>query len=96
MLPDSLNIGLIEDDPVMGGSIVQRLELEGCGVRWWQSGKEALGARDKAFGDLDLVLCDIRLPDMDGEEVYRNLAGTAGCPRSSSLPATVKSTRRCG
>ncbi|MFZ2099857.1 MAG: sigma-54 dependent transcriptional regulator [Oricola sp.] len=80
MRPEGLNIGLIEDDPVMGGSIVQRLELEGCAVRWWHTGREALQANGKAFGDLDLVLCDIRLPDMDGEEVYRSLTSEKAVP----------------
>ena len=80
MQPEALNIGLIEDDPVMGGSIVQRLELEGCAVRWWHTGQEALQAHGKLFGDLDLVLCDIRLPDMDGEEVYRSLTREKAVP----------------
>ena len=42
MQPDRARIGLVEDDPVMGGSIVQRLELEGWKVTWWQSGLEAI------------------------------------------------------
>ncbi|PVB60956.1 sigma-54 dependent transcriptional regulator [Labrenzia sp. 011] len=74
MQPEGLSIGLIEDDPVMGGSIVQRLELEGCAVHWWQSGSEALKAHGKTFDELDLVLCDIKLPDIDGEAVYRSLS----------------------
>lgn len=77
---DVLNIGLIEDDSVMGGSIVQRLELEGYAVRWWQTGQEALQANGKIFGDLDLVLCDIRLSDMNGEEIYRCLMREKAVP----------------
>ncbi|TIP74475.1 MAG: response regulator transcription factor, partial [Mesorhizobium sp.] len=42
MLPERARIGLVEDDLVMGGSIVQRLELEGWRVTWWQSGCEAI------------------------------------------------------
>lgn len=80
MQPEALNIGLIEDDPIMGGSIVQRLELEGCAVRWWQTGQEALQAHGKTFGDLDLVLCDIRLPDMNGEDIYRTLTSQKAVP----------------
>lgn len=71
---EGLQIGLIEDDPVMGGSIVQRLELEGHTVRWWQSGLDVLRTRGDAVADLDLVLCDVRLPDSNGEEVYRSLS----------------------
>jgi two-component system, NtrC family, response regulator HydG len=80
MQHEALNIGLIEDDPVMGGSIVQRLELEGCSVRWWQTGDEALRATGKTLGGLDLILCDMRLPDMDGEDVYRRLTGNKAVP----------------
>jgi FixJ family two-component response regulator len=42
-------IGIVDDDPVMGESLVQRLELEGYQARWWQSGEEALSQlRDAA------------------------------------------------
>lgn len=80
MQPEVLNIGLIEDDPVMGGSIVQRLELEGCAVHWWQTGSEALNVPSRSFDDLDLVLCDIKLPDMSGEDIYRSLIGIRAMP----------------
>ncbi len=80
MLPDRARIGLVEDDPVMGGSIVQRLELEGCQVTWWQSGKEAIGAIPAAAHVLDLVICDIRLPDVSGETVFNELARQANAP----------------
>ncbi|WP_159587974.1 sigma-54-dependent transcriptional regulator [Chelativorans xinjiangense] len=69
MLPERARIGLVEDDPVMGGSIVQRLELEGWDVTWWQTGREAVDAID-CVAALDLVICDIRLPDMSGEAVF--------------------------
>ena len=80
MLPDRARIGLVEDDPVMGGSIVQRLELEGWQVTWWQSGKEAIGAIPAAAHVLDLVICDIRLPDVSGETVFNELARQANAP----------------
>ena len=80
MQPEMLNIGLIEDDPVMGGSIVQRLELEGFAVRWWQSGGEAFREAHDMLGELDLILCDMRLPDMSGEDVYRRFADDTVSP----------------
>ena len=80
MLPDSARIGLVEDDPVMGGSIVQRLELEGWQVSWWQSGLEAIGAIPAAAHALDLVICDIRLPDVSGETVFNELARQPNAP----------------
>ena len=35
-------IGIVDDDPIMGESLVQRLQLEGYRAIWWQSGEEAL------------------------------------------------------
>jgi two-component system response regulator HydG len=80
MLPERARIGLVEDDPVMGGSIVQRLELEGWQVTWWQSGREAIGAIPAAAHALDLVICDIRLPDVSGETVFNELARQPNTP----------------
>ena len=77
---DHTGIGLIEDDLVMGGSIVQRLELEGLAVNWWQSGREAVEAIAAAPDAIDLVICDIRLPDMSGETVFSELARCPGTP----------------
>ena len=62
-------VAVVDDDPIMGESLQRALELEGWRAVWWHTGKRAV---DGMF-DLcpDLVLCDIRLPDMDGEEVFR-------------------------
>jgi DNA-binding NtrC family response regulator len=65
MLPrEKARIGVIEDDEVMGGTLVQRLELEGYTPIWWRTGQEALEALFTARPDL--VVCDIHLPDMGG------------------------------
>ena len=42
MLLENRNLALIEDDPIMGESLAQRLKLEGATVHWWRSGAEAL------------------------------------------------------
>lgn len=78
MQHESLRIGLVEDDLVMGGSIAQRLEIEGCVVDWWKSGAEAM--LSKRLRSADLVVCDIRLPDMSGEEIFRSLQVKRGSP----------------
>ena len=67
-LRDRGRIGVIEDDPVMGGTLVHRLELEGYLPFWWRTGQEALHLMAGAAPDL--VVCDIRLSDMTGEDVY--------------------------
>lgn len=73
-----MRVGVIEDDPIMGESIVQRLEIEGWAVTWWRSGKSALAS--DAFAQSHVIVCDIRLPDMSGEEVYRRKLGSADAP----------------
>jgi DNA-binding NtrC family response regulator len=65
---EGLKIGLIEDDPIMGESLVQVFNLEGADVLWWQSGAQALAALPHA--SRDIIICDIRLPDMNGEQIF--------------------------
>ncbi len=62
-------IGLIEDDLIMGESLVLGLTLEGCDVRWWKTGAEALS--ELPYSNASAVVCDIRLPDMEGSAVFR-------------------------
>ncbi len=65
------NICLIEDDPIMGESLVERLEHEGYAVTLYSIGAEALSyIPNQRF---DLIISDIRLPDMSGEQLYRQL-----------------------
>ncbi|KSV92922.1 arsenic response regulator transcription factor AioR [Sinorhizobium sp. GL28] len=73
-------IGLLEDDPIMGESLVQRLLLEGHKVQWWTRGDQALRELSGHAGDFDLVICDIRLPDMNGEEVFRQSCFESSTP----------------
>jgi DNA-binding NtrC family response regulator len=61
-------IGIIEDDLVVGGTLAHRLELEGYTPLWWRTGREAL--EGLCAQRPDLVVCDIVLPDMNGEEVF--------------------------
>lgn len=65
------SVSLIEDDPVMGGSLSQRLGLEGYSVDWWRDGGEAVA--HVSARPPDAVICDIRLPDLSGEEVFNAL-----------------------
>ena len=69
-MPDELGcIAVVDDDPIMGESLQRALELEGWRVVWWHTGKQAVEGMPTLCPDL--VLCDIRLPDMTGEEVFR-------------------------
>ncbi|MGI9382463.1 MAG: sigma-54-dependent transcriptional regulator [Methyloligellaceae bacterium] len=68
MLHEGGQVGLVEDDPIMGESLLQRLTLEGLDVVWLKTGRDAL---DYLKTDRpDLIICDIRLPDMTGEDLF--------------------------
>ncbi len=62
-------IGIVEDDPIMGESLLQRLQLEGYNAIWWQSGESAL--EQLPTSGCRVLICDIRLPDVDGEQLFR-------------------------
>jgi DNA-binding NtrC family response regulator len=78
MSPERLSIGVVEDDPIMGESLNQCLELEGYQVAWWRTGCEAMAGLGRQLPDL--IICDIRLPDMSGEDVFREIARNGVAP----------------
>ena len=68
---------LVEDDPVMGGSLVQRFNLEGFNVNWCKTGAEGLAALRRF--QPHVILSDIRLPDISGEALIHDaMVSTAG------------------
>jgi DNA-binding NtrC family response regulator len=71
---------VVEDDPVLGPALLQRLRLEGYRPRLAATGEAAL--REARSLRPDAVVSDIRLPDLSGEEVYRRLIADLG-----ALPA---------
>lgn len=67
-------ICLIEDDPVMGEALVERLDLEGYACDWFQRGRLAVpGLLHKHYA---LAISDIRLPDISGEDLFVELRQT--------------------
>jgi len=73
-------IVLVEDDEIMGGSLLQRLELEGAQVLWLKQMVRALGAIRTPKRPIDAVICDIGLPDGSGEDLFATLARTGTPP----------------
>ncbi len=71
-----LRICLIEDDPIMGESLHERFRLEGCKVQWCRTGEE--GHRAIISNRFDVILSDIRLPDLDGAELFQRLCRHPG------------------
>lgn len=66
-----ISVGLIDDDPVMGGSLVQRLRLEGYRPVWWQSAEDFL--QDSRHARCRLLICDVRLPRLCGEQLFQRI-----------------------
>lgn len=56
----SKSLLLIEDDPIMGESLMQRFELEGFRVLWCRRLAEAAGRVDEPWS---AIISDVRLPD---------------------------------
>ncbi|MBF0550096.1 MAG: response regulator [Deltaproteobacteria bacterium] len=66
-----INILLVEDDPVAQRIVTRSLENVTCEVDIAGDGVEAI---DKLLEkDFDLVLMDIRLPNLDGFELIRHI-----------------------
>lgn len=78
MLHSERVIGLVEDDQIMGESLIQRLALEGVTVKWWQRGRDAVN--EIASSQFEAIVCDIRLPDISGEELFREATRVSNAP----------------
>jgi DNA-binding NtrC family response regulator len=75
---ENRSLALIEDDPIMGESMAQRLALEGAKVCWWRTQAEALKGLSQTHPDA--VICDIRLPDGRCGDVFRSIARVGRAP----------------
>lgn len=71
---------LIEDDAIMGNSLVQRLELEGAEVTWVKQAVRGIAAVRTPRRPVDAVICDIRLPDGSGEEIFNTVSRRVAPP----------------
>jgi DNA-binding NtrC family response regulator len=67
---------LVEDDPLVGESLCERFELEGFQCDWL---RDASTARERLLaGAYSAVVCDVCLPGISGESLFRDLAGQTG------------------
>jgi DNA-binding NtrC family response regulator len=67
---------IVEDDEILGRSLIQRLTLEGYDARLAADGATALSVIGRHRPDA--VMCDIRLPDRDGESLMREIFARIG------------------
>ncbi|MFN8719955.1 MAG: response regulator transcription factor, partial [Rhodospirillales bacterium] len=75
-MPDRPLVAVVEDDPILGPALVQRLGLEGFDTLLCPTAADA--ARRLPAARPAAVLCDIRLPDASGEDLYRRLLPDLG------------------
>ncbi|MGO2477178.1 MAG: aerobic respiration two-component sensor histidine kinase ArcB [Pseudoalteromonas sp.] len=68
----SLNILLVEDVPLNAEIATNLLEQRGHEVIWAETGEDALSFV-YTEDDLDLILLDMQLPDINGDEVARQI-----------------------
>jgi DNA-binding response OmpR family regulator len=80
-----MRILLVEDDPSVAASVIDGLENASMDVGHVSSGKDAIA---KALSEnFDLILLDLGLPDMDGQDVCRSIR------EKSTTPIIILSAR---
>ena len=62
---------VVDDEPEVAEVIAEILEHDGYDVDTAHSGEQALKAIART--DFDTILCDLRMPQMDGQALYRHL-----------------------
>lgn len=71
--PHGARVLIVDDDLAIGGVVARRLERAGYGVCLAFSGALALAALASGACDFDLVLSDIRMPDMNGMDLAHEI-----------------------
>ena len=90
MAPRSPRVMVVEDEVTQAKGLQGLLQLEGLDVRVCETGRDAVSeALDTTW---DLILCDLRLPDMDGLEVHRKLREARGDEAPSFVIMTAYGT----
>jgi len=73
-LPRGRRILVVDDEPDVAGVLTDLLKAEHEQVETAADGRAAL--ERVAQADYDLILCDVRMPGMDGPDLYRTLGST--------------------
>lgn len=73
-----MDILLVEDDPSVAASVIDGLSNSGLNITHVENGKDAIDHVDRA--NPDLILLDLGLPDMDGQDVCRTIRQNHATP----------------
>jgi len=72
---------LIEDTPTILENLTEYLEMEGYRILTANNGRKGIEVAAEFMPDL--IICDVRMPEMDGHEVLQSLIDT---PKTSEIP----------
>ena len=72
---------IVEDDEVTRAALVDLLDAMGHTVFGASTGAEAAFALERLQGQVDVLLCDVHLPDADGRELSLHLGRRWPKPR---------------
>lgn len=75
---EGVNILLVEDDPSVAASVIDGLEADGFQVTHVATGSEAISSVKAK--QPELVLLDLGLPDIDGQQVCRTIRAESPVP----------------
>jgi DNA-binding response OmpR family regulator len=79
-VPETATVLVVEDDPVLRGTLAYNLTREGFRVLTAADGEAGLEQARQERGDLDLVVLDIMLPGISGFQVLRALRAETDIP----------------
>ena len=86
----SLNILIVDDSPVMRGMIARTLRLSGLSIgTLYEAGDGETGVIVARTRWIDLILTDLNMPGMDGEEMILTLRAQL---ETADLPVVVVSS----
>jgi len=77
MTNDVKQVCIVEDDQVMGSTLCEHLKREDFLVDWYHNAHDALGMLCGI--KYDILICNVCLPDMRGETLFRKLIKLNGC-----------------
>ena len=78
------NILIIDDEELITKTLQKLLKKQGYGVTIAQSGNEALEKVKKQ--EFDLIVCDVRMPEMDGVETVKEIRNYLKEQGKQSIP----------
>ena len=79
---------VVEDHPQAAEMLTMLLEGWGCAVRVAHTGKEAID--EASHGPVDVILCDLNLPDTSGIDLLPRLKNLQSCSEAVAVSLSGK------